>query len=169
MRSEACSSDENELKESTSSVDANKVVKEIQSFCEDITKRVGENSVVAEGMQTFLRRYKSWTETEMFNNARLSSALHRFGWVFGGTVSSSQGGHMRRGRRIPVNPKSAGRRRKCMTRGKAKQLPGRPKGMKVAQYPPSQFQLPCRRPPPGKRPHSLQSNILSGTQNGGKW
>ncbi len=120
-------------------------------------------------MRTFLRRYHNLTQNGTFQNARLSSALHRFGWVFGGTIRSSQGGSMCRGRRIPVNAKAAGRRRKFVSRGKAKLPPGRPKGMKVAHYSPSQFQLPSRRQPPGKRLHSLQASILSGTQNAGKW
>lgn len=134
----------------------------------DIKARASENTVVAQGMKTFLRRYKNLT-CGTFQNARLSSALHRFGWVFGGNIKRSQGGSMRRGRRIPVNAQSAGRRRKCISRGKAKLPPGRPKGMKVAVYPPSRFQLPCRRQPPGKRQHSLKAGILAGTQNAGKW
>lgn len=76
---------------------------------------------------------------------------------------------MRRGRIIPVSAKAAGRRRKFVSRGKAKLPPGRPKGLKVAQYAPSQFHLPSRRQPPGKRLHSLQASISSGTQNAGKW
>ena len=58
-------------------------------------------------MQTFLRRYDTITKTGTFVNARITSALHRFGWVFGGSTSSSQGGHFRRGRRIAINAKSA--------------------------------------------------------------
>ena len=58
------------------------------------------------------------TQSGRFHNARLASALHRFGWVFGGTIKSTQGGHLRRGRRIPVNALSAGRRRKSVSKGK---------------------------------------------------
>ena len=149
-------------------VDIENLTKQIQEFTEDITARVKENSVVAQGMHTFLTRYQNLT-SGTFQNARLSSALHRFGWVFGGTIRRTQGGHMRRGRRIPVSAKAAGRRRKAVSRGKAKLPPGRPKGMKLAEYPPSRFHLPNRREPPGKRAHSLHSSITLGTQNGGKW
>ncbi len=79
-------------------------------------------------MQTFLTRYRNMTTSETFQNARLSSALHCFGWVFGGTITRTQGGYMRRGRRILVCAKAAGRKRKAIRRGKAKLPPGRPKG-----------------------------------------
>ena len=72
-----------------------------------------------------------------------------------------------RGRRIPVNALSAGRRRKSASKGKAKLPPGRPKGMKVATYPKSRYNLPNRKQAPGKRPHSLKHSIQQGTQNGG--
>ena len=126
-------------------------------------------ALVAQGMQTFLKRYKNLTEYGQFHNARLSSALHRFGWVFGGSIKSTQGGYLRRGRRIPVNALSAGRRRKSASKGKAKLPPGRPKGMKVARYPISRCTIPNRKQAPGKRVHSLKDSIQQGTQNGGKW
>ena len=176
VRSEADNSDTPDsdlidFKDPTNSrkIDVDAIVKQIQEFADDITTRVKENAVVAQGMQTFLRRYQNLTQNGTFQNARLSSALHRFGWVFGGTIRSSQGGYMRRGRRIPVNAKAAGRRRKFVSRGKAKLPSGRPKGMKIAQYQTSRYQFPCCKQPPGKRLHSLQANILSGTQNAGKW
>ena len=176
VRSEADNSDTPDsdlidFKDPTNSrkIDVDAIVKQIQEFADDITTRVKENAVVAQGMQTFLRRYQNLTQNGTFQNARLSSALHRFGWVFGGTIRSSQGGYMHRGRRIPVNAKAAGRRRKFVSRGKAKLPSGHPKGMKIAQYPTSRYQLPCHKQPPGKRLHSLQANILSGTQNAGKW
>ena len=65
-----------------SSVNVDDLVKQIEEFTEDITMRVRENTLVAQGMQTFLRRYKSMTRCGQFHNARLSSALHLFGWVF---------------------------------------------------------------------------------------
>ena len=134
-----------------------------------VTGRIKENASVAQGMQTFLRRYKTLTQSGRFHNARLASALHRFGWVFGGTIKSTQGGHLRRGRRIPVNALSAGRRRKSVSKGKAKLPPGRPKGMKVATYPPSRYNMPTRKQAPGKRMHSLKNSIQQGTQNARKW
>ena len=144
-------------------------MKQIEEFAEDITARVRQNTLVAQGMQTFLKRYKNMAESGPFHNARISSALHRFGWVFGGSIRSTQGGYLRRGRRIPVNVMSAGRRRKSASRGRAKLPPGRPKGIKVATYPTSRYNIPNRKQAPGKRIHSLIHSIQQGTQNSGKW
>ena len=93
MRSSAMDTQTHELCASTGQSSPNKIddlVKQIEEFTEDITARVKNNSLVAQGMQTFLRRYNSMTESGQFHNARLSSALHRFGWVFGGSIKSSK-------------------------------------------------------------------------------
>ena len=124
----------------TSSKAQDDILQQFQEFSEDITERIKDTPIVADAMKTFLRRYKLLTKSGGFLNARLSSALHRFGWVFGGTVSrKDHNGRFRRGRRIPVhvNPKAAGRRRgtTTTTRGKAVVLQGRPKGMKMATFP----------------------------------
>ena len=94
--------------------------------------------------------------------------IRRFGWVFGGCTSSIQGGHFRCGRRIAINAKSTGRQRGAMSRGKEKAFQGRPKGMKLATYT-GVHEIPARKTPKGKRQHSLQKSIISGTQNAGKW
>ena len=74
-------------------------------------------------MRTFLRRYKVLTKQGTFVNARLSSSIHRFGWVFGGTISrKDHSGHFRKDRRIPVNAKAAGRRQGTTSRGKSKSV-----------------------------------------------
>ena len=55
----------NELCASTgqsSPINIDDLVKQIEEFIEDITARVKNNSLVAQGMQTFLRRYNSMTE-----------------------------------------------------------------------------------------------------------
>ena len=140
----------------------------ITEFTADITARANDTPAIAQAMHTFLRRYDNITKSGTFATARLSSALHRFGWVFGGNTSSSQEGHLRRGRRIPINAKSAGRRRGKVSRGKGKILQGRPKGMKVATYP-DIHNMCVKKPPKGKRKHSLQSSIVRETQNTGKW
>ncbi len=57
-------------------MNVNKLLKQIQEFTEDITARVKENSVVAQGMQTFLTCYQNLTTSGTFQNARLSSALY---------------------------------------------------------------------------------------------
>ena len=69
----------------------------------------------------------------------------------------------------PKCPIHSGRRRKSVSKGKAKLPPGRPKGMKVATYPPSRYNMPTRKQAPGKRMHSLKNSIQQGTQNAGKW
>ena len=134
----------------------------ISEFTADITARAKDTPAIAQAMLTFLSRYDNITKSATFATARLSSALHRFGWVFGGNTSSSQGGHLRRGRRIPINAKSAGRRRGKVSIGKGKILQGRPKGMKVATYP-NVHNMRVKKPPKGKRKHSLQSSIVQGT------
>ena len=143
------------------------ILHDINQFADDLKKRVNENEAVARGTQTFLRRYKAM-RTCKFANAKISSALHRFGWEFGGSIQSTQGGHFRRGRRIPVNAQAAGRRRGG-SKGKARATSGRPAGMTVARFPASRYTMCTRRPPKGKRIHSLAKNISEGLQNGGKW
>ncbi len=91
------------------------------------------------------------------------SALYKFGWSVGGSIQNTQGGHFRRGHRIPINAKGAGRRRGKSSKGKGKALSGRPKGEH------SSFTMKPRKEPRGKRMHSLKSCIEKGTQNAGKW
>lgn len=144
------------------------LVTKITEVSADIIARVKETPAIAQAMETFLRRYDTLTKAGTFTNARLSSALHRFGWVFGGTTSSSQGGYFRRGRRIHINAKSAGRRRGRVSKGKQKMLQGRLKGVRLATFP-DVYEMPVRNKPKGRRKHSLQKNIINGTQNAGKW
>ena len=44
------------------------VLMQIKEFTEDITGRIKENASVAQGMQTFLRRYKTLTQSGRFHN-----------------------------------------------------------------------------------------------------
>ena len=93
-----------------------------------------------------------------FSDNRIVSALNRFGWVFGGTVTSFQGGLLRRGRRIAVQATAAGRRRKTLSRDKSKVPSGRPlkkeaqtirtKGDDLSRY-----HIPPRNLKPPKRSH----------------
>ena len=81
------------------------------------------------------------------SNAHVTSALHKFGWCFGGTVTRMQGGVLRRGRRIPIQAKSAGRRKNPMKWGKAVAAPGHvPKAAFTKQLPKdnSNYFLPLR-------------------------
>ncbi len=82
------------------------ILEGIDEFAQDMKARVTATPLVAQGIETFLRRYREMKACN-FATARLSSALHRFGWVFGGSIRSTQGGHLRRGRRIPVNSQAA--------------------------------------------------------------
>ena len=149
------------------SVDIDDVLQQLESFNKDIVLRVKWSPLVAKGMKTFLRRYKNLTSIEGSATARLSSALTRFGWVFGGTVKSTKCGYFRRGKRIPVNAKAAGRRRGKISRGKAKAPSGRP--VAYTPWPASNMEMPIRRATSGKRLHSLKQSIIKGTQNAGKW
>ena len=144
------------------------LVTKITKFSADIITRVKKTPAIAQAMETFLRRYDTLTKAGTFSNARLSSTLHSFGWVFGGTTSSSQGGYFRRGRRIHINAKSAGRSRGKVSKGEQKMLQGRPKGVRLASFP-DVYEMPIRNKPKGKQKHSLQKSIINGTQNAGKW
>ena len=159
---------EQEVKSGNCEIDLDKIVTEIEQVFADIKVRVKDSSVVAQGMETFIKRYKQMSTRGNSANAALGSSLHRFGWVFGGTIRSTQGGFLRRGRRIPVNARAAGRRRGNLSRGKGKITPGRPKGIKRAFYP-ATYTMTARKPAKGKRVHSLSANIASGNQNAGKW
>ena len=62
----------------------NGILQQFQEFSEDITEQIRDTPIIAQAMKTFLKRYKVLTKPGGFVNARLSSALHQFGWVFGG-------------------------------------------------------------------------------------
>ena len=79
-------------------VNVDDIVNQIEEFAEDIISRVKESQWIAQGMPTFLRRYHKLTASGKFHNAWLCSALHRFGWVYGGTVRSTQCGYLCRWR-----------------------------------------------------------------------
>ena len=122
------------------------------------------------GVERFVARYNKMSESNL--NALLASSFHRFGWSFGGSITSMKGGALRRGKRIAVQAASAGRR-KYGSRGKARVTAGKP--VKLAnnkenlQPSQSRFTLPTRRAPKGKRPHDLSLNISKNVQNAGKW
>ena len=100
---------------------------------------------------------------QRFLNNTLASVLHKYRWVFGGTVTR-QAGVLRHGRRIPVQATAAGRRCKILSRGKAKAQAGRPvkyQGLvkRTKSKALSQYHLPIRNAKPPKRQHSLSGNI----------
>ena len=198
------------------------ILRGIDEFSDDLKKRVKENEVVAQGAQTLLHRYKAM-HTCKFANAKISSALHPFGWVntkhsrelpYSGKLSREKTfanwwkydfrgenfrafampkdatpqisrrkfsriareiresflpwkfyaiRYFRRGRQIPAQAAGRGRG------GSKGNTSGRPAGMTVARFPASRYTMCARRPPKGKRIHSLTKNIAEGLQNGGKW
>ena len=128
----------------------------IDSIAEDLKQKLQEdNEQLVFGAEKFISRYNKLKHSLPL----LTSALHRFGWTYGGSVTSRKGGNLRHGRRIAVQATAAGRRRKDLYRGKAKATPGKPLGLLKGQPPAkkqldSRYILPTRREPKGKRKHS---------------
>jgi len=148
---------------------------EITSVLMDLKQRLERDTSeqLKQGVRKFCERYKEMTK-QNFSDNRIASALNRFGWVFGGTVTSIQGGLLRRGRRIAVQATAAGRRRKTLSRGKSKAPPGRPLKKEVQTIRTSgddlsRYRIPPRNLKPPKRLHSLSRNITLCQQNAGKW
>ena len=141
---------------------------QIDKFAEDLKKRLEGacNEQLLFGIEKFVTPYGKFKDSIPL----LTSSLYRFGWTFGGTITSKKGGHLRHGRRISVQATAAGRRKGSKSRGKARATPGKPvKSARNGKKDPSRYHLPTRRPPKGRRPHSLRANIDKGCQNAGKW
>lgn len=149
---------------------------EITAVFEDMKKRLANDTSgqFKLGVKKFCQRYKMMSQ-QKFSDNRIASSFNKFGWVFGGSVTSVQGGLLRQGRRIAVQATAAGRRRKTLTRGKAKAPPGRPvkKEANIArtksELPVSRYHIPPRNQKPPKRLHSLSKNVELSQQNAGKW
>ena len=145
---------------------------ELDSVFDDLKMQISEQDPqLRSGVKKFIDRYKKMRKSN--SKALIASSFHCFGSLHGGTVTRIQGGGIRRGRRIPVQATASGRR-KHGTKGKAPIPSGRRvksvainKENKMPAV--SRFELPIRREPKGKRPHSLSLNIKKGTQNAGKW
>jgi len=142
---------------------------EVDSIADDIKKNL-QNEQFANSVKKFVSTYRKLSSKP--SNASLISSLHRFGWCFGGTVTTMKNGILRHGRRIPIQAKSAGRR-KGGKRGKAAISSGRrPKTAfkSVSKTEMYKYSLPGRAHNNStKRPHSLQQNISRSQQNAGKW
>lgn len=94
---------------------------------EDLKRKLRENPTDEQlllGANKFVERYLA-NKT----NVTLTSALHRFGWVFGGSTSSQKFGTLRYGKNITLQATAAGRRRKGAIHGKTRLLSGKPAGM----------------------------------------
>ena len=143
-------------------MEENNLCAKIDTIAESIKKRLQADDTFKQSISKFASTFETLSAKP--TNAYLTSAFHRFGWCFGGTIRRQQGGIIRRGRRIPVQATSAGRRRKT-GRGKGKVSAGRtPLLARDTNF------LPVKRVNNSvKRPHSLNTNCQKGQQNGGKW
>ena len=142
----------------------------INKIADDLKEKLKEqNEQLLFGVEKFISRYQNLKGSIPL----LTSSMYRFGWTFGGSVTTRKGGHLRHGRRISVQATAAGRRKNTKSRGRARLTPGAPvKSAKSSQKiydPDSRYFIPTRRPPKGRRPHSLTHNIERGQQNAGKW
>ena len=101
-------------------VNIDEVLTEMDSFASTLKLHPQQNNhQLVSGVKKFLTRYRS--------TARLASAFHQFGWVFGGMISCTNfHGNARHGKRIAVQATSAGQRRAGSLRGKARVPSGRP-------------------------------------------
>ena len=134
-----------------------------------IKQRIMSDKQFVQSAAKFAKTYKVLAKKS--SSSHLMSAFYKFGWCFGGTITSQQGGIIRRGRRIPIQAKSAGRRRKTATRGKAAVTAGwAPNTLQVKLSLQEKYSLPIRqRNRSTKKLHSLAQNIAKGQQNAGKW
>ena len=131
----------------------------IDSVAQNLKQRLRDQPLDRQlllGSHKFVQRYHAHK-----SNVMLASALHRFGWVLGGSVTSQRFGKLRHGKRISVQATAAGRRRKGAKKGKGPLVSGRPVR--------DRHVMSIRNEPKGKRVHSLSNSIIKGTQNAGKW
>ena len=143
--------------------------KMIDSVAEDLKRRLRERPLdeqLFSGTNKFIDRYNRYSSCK--SNAMLASALQKFGWVFGGSVTSQKFGKLRHGKRITIQATAAGRRRKGVKKGKAPVVSGRPAGSQSVNIA-DKHSMQVRNEPKGKRLHNLSSNIAKGQQNAGKW
>jgi len=153
--------------------DVHETCKKIDIMAETLKEMVQSNDPqLTTGVYKFLTRFNKLSTPRL--HSRLATALHQFGWELGNKITT-QAGQMRYGKRIAVQATAAGRRKQGKTRGKGKEIAGRP--LKRLQDFPSQqsnytcsrYQMPTRKEPKGRRVHSLNKNIQLGQQNAGKW
>ncbi len=136
---------------------------EIDKFADDLKKRLEDtNEQLLFGVEKFTTRYGKLKDSIPL----LTSYFHRFGWTFGGTITSQKGGHLQN---ISAGHSS---RKEEGYRFNVKGISGRSvKSTKNEERSDigSRYFLPTRRPPKGRRPHSLKANVDKGYQNAGKW
>ena len=82
----------------------------LDEVIDDLKQMIQENDPqLRNGVEKFVNRYNKMRGSH--STAMLASSFHRFGSLMGGTITSVQGGGIRRGRRIPVQSTAAGRRK----------------------------------------------------------
>jgi hypothetical protein len=84
------------------------ICQEIDLVAGDMKKKLQSDTLFQQAIEKFTTTYKKLSKRS--TNAHLITAFHKFGRCFGGTISCKTGGRLRRGRRIPIQAKSAGRR-----------------------------------------------------------
>ncbi len=94
----------------------------VDLISEDIKKQLRADVMFQQSIEKFTTTYNKLSTKS--TNSHLITAFHKFGWCFGGSVTRKNYGVLRRGRRIPIQAKSAGKR-KSIHRGKAAAAPGR--------------------------------------------
>jgi hypothetical protein len=149
-----------------------KLYQEIDLLADDMKKRLQSDTSFQQAAEKFTKTYRKLSQKSV--NAHLITALHKFGWCVGGSISCKNCGIMRRGRKIPIQAKSAGRRRKSLRRGKAATALGRaPSSItdsKNIVNSGNKYFLPIRqRNRSIRREHSLKDSTSKGHQNAGKW
>lgn len=173
IRAGARDSDDSEYEEN----EHLELCRKIDTMSEKLKKILAshDNPQLASGVHKFLNRFDKLAAPRSY--AKLATSFHRFGLDTLGMSSSLQTGQLRYGKRIGVQATAAGRRRKGISRGKARSTSGRPKASSGSSFQPrsqpvrdlSRFCMPMRNRPKGKRLHSLSENIDLSQQNAGKW
>ena len=143
--------------------------KMIESMAEDMKKNMLRNDPqLSSGIDKFILRYFNLSSRKSY--ALLASALHGFGKQSTGVVHTTN--HLRHGPRIPIQATAAGRRKRGVSRGKAKIPAGRPIRAQTGSKSKAvitRYFLPTRKEPKGKYPHNLSLSTIKGTQNAEKW
>ena len=134
-------------------VDTNELIKEVDSFASDLKLQIQQkDQQLISGVRKILTRYKGLSAYR--STARLASAFHQFGWVFGGVINrTTLRGSNRHGKRITVQATSAGRRRVGSLRGKSRVPSGRPCTFSQSGHssvPADRHLMPTRKQPKGK-------------------
>ena len=124
-----------------------------------------DDQQLCEGVWQFLKHFKVLAGYR--STARLSSVFHQSGTDYRGSVSRTILKGVCHGKRVPVRSTATGRRCDKTSRGKSRVLAGR---ICKSLSSHSEFHnLPERKEPKGKHPHSLSLSISKGLQNAGKW